>query len=199
MKLALVQIAGKIRAKDATRSLSDEYAEKVNDTLAKQIYTVDKNLYNFSLIEVIARAMPSARIIHCRRHPLDNILSMLRSNLEAGNNYTSDPLDAAKFLIHQEKTMSRFKHKYEKRIFTFDYDKFVNNPEKMLHPLIDWLGMEWTEGFLHPETSDRLINNASAIQARQPITSKSVGKWKNYRELLKPAEEALKESGIFNL
>ena len=119
--------------------------------------------------------MPSARIIHCRRHPLDNILSMLRSNMKTGNNYASDPLDAAKFLIHQEEIMNEFKRNYDKHIFTFDYDKFVNDPEKMLRPLIDWLGMEWTEGFLRPETSDRLINTASAIQARQPISNKSVG------------------------
>ena len=124
---------------------------------------------------------------------------MLRSNLEAGNNYTSDPLDAAKLLICQEETMSRFKHNYENHIFTFDYDAFASNPEKILQPLIDWLGLEWNERYLHHETNCRLINTASVIQARQPITSKSVGGWKNYRELLKPAEEALTESGIFNL
>ena len=143
--------------------------------------------------------MPSARIIHCRRHPLDNILSMLRSNLKAGNNYTSDPLDAAKFLIHQEETMSRFKVAYQKHIFTFDYDLFVSNPEKIFRPLIDWLGLEWSETYLHPEKNNRLINTASVIQARQPIHSKSVGGWKKYRELLKPAEVALIESGIFNI
>ena len=189
----------KIGIKEAHLSLSEEYAEKIKDKLARQTHTIDKNLYNFQYTEAIARAMPSARIIHCRRHPLDNILSMLRSNLKAGSSYTSDPLDAAKFLIHQEETMGRFKHKYEKHIFTFDYDAFARNPENILQPLIDWLGLEWNERYLHPEMNCRLINTASVIQARQPITSKSVGGWKNYRELLKPAEEALIESGIFNL
>ena len=196
---ALIEIINKISTKEATPSLSEEYTERIKDKLASQTHTIDKNLYNFQRTEAIVRAMPSARIIHCRRHPLDNILSMLRSNLQAGNNYTSDPLDAAMFLIHQEETMSGFKRKYEKHIFTFDYDTFTSTPEKTLHPLIDWLGLEWNEQYLHPETNNRLINTASAIQARQPITSKSVGGWKNYRELLKPAEEALIESGIFNL
>ena len=61
--------------------------------------------------------MPAAKIIHCYRHPLDNILSMLRSNLSAGNNYTADPQDAAKFLIHQEETVGRIKRKYGTHIF----------------------------------------------------------------------------------
>ena len=196
---AFEAIMCQIGIKEALPSLSEEYTEKIQDSLAKQTHTIDKNLYNFCLTEAIARAMPSARIIHCRRHPLDNILSMLRSNMQTGNNYTSDPLDAAKFLIHQEKTMNEFKSKYDKHIFTFDYDKFVNNPENILHPLIDWLGMEWTEGFLHPEASDRLIYTTSVIQARQPINNKSVGGWKNYRELLKSAEIILQESGLFEL
>ena len=95
--------------------------------------------------------------------------------------------------------MSGLKRKYEKHIFTFDYDAFVSNPEATLQPLMDWLGLDWNEGYLHPETNDRFINTASVTQARQPINSKSVGGWKNYREFLKLAEEALADSGIFNL
>ena len=195
---ALAQTTSKISIKKVPHSLSEEYTEKTKETLGEHTHTVDKNLYNFPLTEAIVRAMPSARIIHCRRHPLDNILSMLRSNLKAGNNYTSDPLDAAKFLIHQEEIMSGLKRKYEKHIFTFDYDAFVSNPETTLQPLMDWLGLDWHEGYLHPETNDRFINTASVTQARQPINSKSV-EWKNYREFLKLAEEALADSGIINL
>ena len=95
--------------------------------------------------------------------------------------------------------MKRFKEKYADNIFTFDYDKFTNQPKKLLSPLIDWLGLEWNESYLHPEKSHRLINTASVIQARQPINSKSVGGWKNYRELLQPAETILRESSLFDL
>ena len=198
---ALSQAMAQIQnsAKKTTSSLSIAYAEKINETLQNNLYTVDKNLYNFRFTEAIVRAMPAARIIHCRRHPLDTILSMLRSNLQIGNNYTSDPLDAAKFLIHQEEMMSRFKSIYGDHIFTFEYDAFTSEPKKQLLPLIDWLGLQWNEKYLHPEASKRFISTASIIQARQPIHNKSVGGWKNYRELLKPAERILKESGIFSL
>ena len=143
--------------------------------------------------------MPAAKIIHCRRHPLDNILSMLRSNLQAGNGYTANPLDAAHFLIHQEKILRNFKCSHEAHIFTFDYDKFTNYPKKELSKLIDWLGLEWNDSYLHPETSNRLIDTASVIQARHPINNNSVGGWKNYMELLSPAENALRESGMFEI
>ena len=196
---AFSQIISTIGAKETTPSLSDIYAEKTKEALVNCTHTVDKNLYNFCFVEAIVRAMPSARIIHCRRHPLDNILSMLKSNLKVGHNYTSIPLDAAKFLISQERTMSGFKAVYEKHIFTFDYDAFTANPEKMLRPLIDWLGLDWHERLLRPEANHRYVNTASVIQVRKPINSKSVGGWKNYSDLLKSAEQALIESKIFDL
>ena len=46
--------------------------------------------------------MPGAKIIHCRRNPMDNILSMYRSNLSSKNSFTADIEDAAKVLIAQE-------------------------------------------------------------------------------------------------
>ena len=199
LSLALAQIKDTISAKEISPSLSEAYAENTKENLSKYSHSVDKNLYNFRFTEAILRGMPSARVIHCRRHPLDNILSMLRSNLRCGNNYTSDPIEAAKFLIHQEQTINRLKTKYKKNIFTFDYDRFTSNPEKTLRPLTDWLGLKWNEKYLHPETNDRVINTASFFQARQPINSNSVGGWKNYRRLLKYAERILRESDLFDL
>ena len=185
--------------KESIPSLSDAYTEKLGFQPSNCTHTVDKNLYNFRFVEAITRAMPAEKIIHCRRHPLDNILSMLRSNLQAGNNYTANPQDAAKFLLHQEKIIRNFKRDHKMHIFTLDYDKFTNQPKKELSKLINWLGLEWSDLYLHPESTSRLIDTASVIQARQPINNKSVGGWKNYMQLLNPAENALRESGIFEL
>ena len=188
---ALLQIASE------TCSLEEVYAKKANTSSIKYTHCVDKNLYNFRFIEAIAKALPKARIIHCRRHPLDNILSMLRSNLIAGNNYTSNPLDSAKFLIHQEQIINQFKSRHSQdHIYTFDYDKFVFEPQKILLPLINWLGLPWKEFYLFPEYNNRHINTASVTQARQPIRKDSVGGWKNYEQLLKPAEEILRKTGL---
>ena len=58
---------------------------------------------------MIATYMPGAKIVHCRRNPMDNILSMYRSNLAAGNNYTASLEDSAKVLIAQEQAMKLHK------------------------------------------------------------------------------------------
>ena len=195
---AFRRINDNINANNPTESLSKAYAEKAGESLQEFTHSVDKNLYNFRFTEAITRAMPAAKIIDCRRNPQDHILSMLRSNLKCGNNYTSDPIDAAKFLIHKEEAMQTLKRKYKDKIYTFEYEQFASQPEKEFPKLINWLGLKWDELYLHPERSERIILTASVIQARKPINTKSLGGWKNYRDLLEPAEAILRESGIFD-
>ena len=127
---------------------------------------------------------------------MDNILSMYRSNLSAGNNYTSNLEDAAKVLIAQEKAMQIHKARYPKKIFTFNYDEFVNAPEANLSKLLSWLDLKFNQSYLNTEKSKRAVNTASAMQARKPISNKSVGGWKNYKRLLEPARYILQNSGV---
>jgi hypothetical protein len=95
--------------------------------------------------------------------------------------------------------MQGHKEKYPNQIFTFNYDTFVNSPKTQLLPLLEWLELDWDEDYLHPEKIKRIINTASVMQARRPISNKSVGGWRNYRSLLKPAEEIIRTSGILEV
>ena len=180
------------------QSLKNLYNEKLTNSESRHAKTIDKNLYNFINARLIALSMPSAKIIHCNRHPLDNILSMLRADLVYGNNYTSDPADAAKFIIMQEKILRQCKKDYPGQIYSLNYDNLVNDPEQSIKQLIAWLGLEWSENYLHPELAARTILTASVVQARQPISNKSVGGWKNYKELLESAAQILLESKLYD-
>ena len=55
----------------------------------------NKNLFNFIYCPVIYRYFPNAKIIHCMRNPLDNILSMYRTNFR-NQSFTSSLEDIAK-------------------------------------------------------------------------------------------------------
>jgi len=180
-------------------SLDVFYKQALNTNQANLAkYTIDKQLYNFKLTGYICSSLPKAKIIHCKRNPLDNILSMLRTQLSTGNNYTINAKDCAKVLIQQEKIMKHFKQAWRGRIYTFNYDSFVVKPEATLRPLIEWLDLEWKTSYMHPEQSKRSINTASVIQARKPINKASLSGWKNYQDLLKPAFDLIIQSKLFN-
>ena len=48
---------------------------------------------------IIANQIPNAKIIHCFRNPLDNILSIYRANFAKGNEYSSSLFDCAKVYL----------------------------------------------------------------------------------------------------
>ena len=179
-----------------SKTLEGLYLNKLNISSKVHCITLDKNLYNYMRTGIIACYMPSAKIIHCRRNPLDNILSLYRSNL-AGNNYTSSLEDSAEVLISQEQAMIYYKRLFPASIYTLSYEALVNHPRDEIKRLFLWLEWEWDECHLEPNKSTRVIHTASVIQARQPINNKSVGAWKNYEEMLEPARRMLIESGLF--
>ena len=178
-------------------SIYDLYSRLEPMSMAQYKYTTDKNLYNFVYINFIVAHMPAAKIIYCRRNPMDNILSMYRANMASGNNYTSILEDAARVLVAQQKAMQMHKKNYPQKIFTFDYDRFVSAPREGLSGILEWLELDFQDVYLHPEKSTRAINTSSVMQARRLISSKSVGSWRKYENLLSPALAILERNNVF--
>ncbi|KZR66018.1 TPR repeat-containing protein YrrB [Prochlorococcus sp. MIT 1306] len=197
---ALPQAANELRSHNQNltpKTLEGLYLNILNISLTADSITLDKNLYNYMHAGIVACNMPAAKIIHCRRNPLDNILSLYRSNLQ-GNNYTCSLEDSAEVLISQEQAMLHYKRLFPASIYTLNYKDLANHPRDEIQRLLLWLGWEWDECYLEPNKSTRTIHTASVIQARQPINNKSVGAWKNYAEMLEPARRILIESGLFD-
>ena len=44
------------------------------------------------------------------------------------------------------------------------------------------------------DRNPRSVSTASNVQVRSPINSKSIGGWKNYKDMLKPAIEILTQT-----
>jgi len=171
------------------------YYEKVNQFLGKNLgedfITTDKQLYNFAYIPFIVSQLPEAKIIHCIRNPLDNILSIYRAHFAKESRYASSLKDCVHVYELQDKIMSLYKTKFSKNIFTLDYDQLVSAPEDKIRRLIGWLDWEWNDIYLNPHLNKRSVSTASSTSVRSPINNKSVGGWKKYQSLLKPAIEQL--------
>ena len=115
----------------------------------------------------------------------------------AGNNYTASAEDSAMVIIEQERLMRAFKELFPHKIYTYSYDRLVNEPQAEIRQLLAWLGFDWSESYLDFHKNKQVINTASVMQARQAINNKSVGGWKNYSVLLESARQLLLESELF--
>ncbi len=171
-------------------NLAKLYAEKVNNKTELNI-TTNKWLYNYQYAGIIAKYIPEANIIHCFRNPLDNILSIYRAHFQKRNEYSSSLADCAKIYLNQEKIMTEYKNRFRSKIYDLNYDLLVMNPNQEIKALISWLGWEWDDSYLTPHLNPRSVSTASSVQVRYPIDSKSVGGWKNYKEMLQPVIEII--------
>ena len=173
--------------------LAELYEEKVNKLTELNIST-NKWLYNYQYVGIIAKQIPNAKIIHCFRHPLDNILSIYRTHFSEGNKYSTSLVDCAKVYLDQEEIMTEYKSRFRSKIYDYNYEKLVKNPEKEIKSLISWLGWKWDDKYLSPHLNPRSVSTASNIQVRSQINANSIGGWKNYKEMLKPAIEILTQN-----
>ena len=172
------------------KNLAELYLKKINNQTKLNI-TTNKWLYNYQYAGIIAKNIPNAKIIHCFRNPLDNILSIYRAHFAKGNNYSCSLIDSAKVYLDQDEIMTEYKNRYRSKIYDLNYDLLVSNPNQEIKSLISWLGWEWDNEYLSPHLNPRSVSTASNVQVRSPINSKSIGGWKNYKEMLKPAIEIL--------
>ena len=174
-------------------NLTDLYLQKVNNKTKLNI-TTNKWLYNYQYAGIIASQIFNSKIIHCYRNPLDNILSIYRANFAKGIEYSSCLIDSANVYLNQEKIMNSYKNRFNSKIYNFNYDSLVSNPKKEIKSLISWLGWQWRESYLTPHHNARSVSTRSNIEVRSPINSKSVGGWKNYKEMLQPAIEIITQT-----
>ncbi len=177
----------------------EEYYDK-SKIIRGNLYKIylDKMPYNYILTGHICKFFSNTKIILCSRHPLANILSLLRAHFKKGNTYATCIKSSARLIIHHKKLMNKYKKLYPNLIYEINYEKLVESKEKTILDLINWLGLEWKEIYLHHENQNREINTASIIQARSPINKNSLEIWKEYADLLQPAKSLLEESGLFN-
>ena len=131
-------------------TIAEFYLHKTNIYSKKLKTTTNKYLYNYQYAGIIAQQIPNAKIIHCYRNPLDNILSIYRANFSMGNHYASSLVDCARLYLDQEKIMTEYKKKFRSKIYDLNYDSLVSNPDQEIKSMISWLNWKWNDRyFLH--------------------------------------------------
>ncbi len=174
---------------DQRLSLAELYSMKVNNLTSGSKITTNKRTYNYQYSGIIISQIPNAKIIHCFRHPLDNILSLYRTYFSTGQEYFSSLIDCARVYLDQEEIMTEYKNRFRSKIYDLNYDSLVRDPKQEIRFLISWLGWEWDDSYLEPHLNPRSvsIDSNSSVQVRSPINSKALDGWKHYKDMLEPA------------
>lgn len=151
----------------------------------------DKMPQNFMHLGMIALLFPRARVIHCRRHPLDTCLSIYFQSFNRVHNYASRLTDLGHYYLEYLRLMAHWQSCLDIEILDLQYEELVGNPRETTRRLIDFAGLEWDEHCLRFHESDRLVITASYDQVRKPLYQDSKYRWKRYEKHLTPLIEVL--------
>ena len=168
----------------------EDYIKLIKKLAPQAKIFTDKNLFNYMYCPVINKYFSNSKIILCLRNPLDNILSIYRENF-IKIPFSNSIKEITEIYLHHYDLMKIYSKTYTNNLFIYNYDDVVLNPSVEIKKIIDWLGWEWNEEYTAPQNNKRLVFTASSEQVRNPIHSKSLRGWKNYRNLLEPALEII--------
>lgn len=159
------------------------------------IRVTDKMPHNFLRMGLIHTVFPNARIIHVRRHPVDNCLSIYFQNFRGDHPYAYDLDNLAFYRREYERLMQHWREVMPAdRYFEFDYEDLVADQEGMSRKLIEFCGLEWDDACLNFHENKRAIKTASIWQVRQKIYTSSVERWRHYEPHIGPLMALLETS-----
>jgi tetratricopeptide (TPR) repeat protein len=183
-----------VRAYDAGSwaALGRSYLERTRQYRGMAPRFVDKNPNNFPGIGLLALALPNARIVNARRHPLDACLSCYRQLFARGQPFTYDLAELGEYYLEYEKMMAHWRSVLPGRVLDVQYEDVVADLEGQSRRLLAHCGLPWEDACLRYWETERAIRTASSEQVRLPIYDSSLSQWRRYERELAPLIEILR-------
>jgi hypothetical protein len=181
---------------DGLAALGRSYVGAAASLAPDRWRVVDKTPSNFKHVGLIHLIAPNARIIHCRRDPVDTCLSCYSKLFTGEQNFVYDLTELGRYYCGYARLMDHWRGLLPAdRFIEIHYEDLVANLEGEARRLLAGLGLDWNESCLAFHKTDREVRTASVNQVRQPIYRDAVGRWKPVAPHLAPLLAAL-EDGI---
>jgi tetratricopeptide (TPR) repeat protein len=173
------------------KKIGRQYLERTAQFRSDAPRFIDKNPNNFMYAGLIHLAMPNARIINARRHPMDSCFGSYKQLFASGQPFTYDLTEIGEYYVQYQRLMDHWHTVMPGRILDVDYEEVVADLETQVRRLLDYCGLPFEAGCLEFYRTERAVKTASSEQVRQPIYASSVDLWKNYEPHLSELAEVL--------
>ncbi len=181
---------------DLTQQTVDQVAQVYLDHLQQLSndarYVIDKMPGNFLHLGFIALLFPRTHIIHCMRDPLDTCLSCYFSEFKGtAHRYSYRLEDLAHYYNDYHRLMQHWYRVLDIPILNVSYSELISDQEAVIRNILEFLNLEWDDACLRFYENKRVVNTLSYNQVRQPIYTRSVGRWRHYERFLEPLKSSL--------
>ena len=170
------------------KEIAGIYLEHLKGDDAAALRITDKTLTNIRMVGAIHCALPNAKIVHVRRHPLDTCLSIYKHYLRSRKfDYGDDLNDLGGYYEMYLKLMQHWRDVLPNGVmYELDYENLIADQEKETRKLLEYCGLTWDESCLQFNKTKNTVRTASMAQVRRGIYTDSQAAWKRYKKQLKP-------------
>ena len=184
---AFPQWVGTTQPQDWQR-LGRAYLQRTAHWRERRPIFVDKLPNNWIYIAAIRAMLPQARIIVCRRDPLETCLSCYRQHF-AGNDYTRTFEDLAAYWREFDRSMRQLATAHPAPVYAHVYEDLIADPERGIRALLEFCALPFEENCLRFHETARDVRSPSAAQVREPLRDSA--RASRYGALLDPLRQAL--------
>ncbi len=168
--------------RDAVRHAAEIYATHLLRDDERSRFYVDKNPMNFLLLDLIFASFPSAKVICCTRGRGDVALSLWFQFFASPlTNFCYSLGDIKRVMDGYDRVMQFWRSR--EVIYETSYERLVSDPQDEASRMLEFIGVPESRDLnLGANDKRRAISTASIWQARQPVYTSSVEKYKKYVE-----------------
>jgi len=152
----------------------------------------DKLPLNSLHLGVLARALPGARVLWCLRDPRDLAVSNLAQPFSGPRYAWATSLSGiARRVSAHHRLACHWAESSPVPLRFVRYEALVDDPEVVMGGVLGFLELPPEPACLAPHRSERRLNTASFAQIREPIHTRSVGRWKRCGPAMEAFAQAL--------
>jgi predicted Zn-dependent protease len=177
---------------DQCRELGERYLSQTRiQRKTPAPFFIDKMPNNFAHIDLIQLALPRAKIIDARRHPLGCCFSGFKQHFARGQGFTYSLEDIGRYYRDYVELMAYFDQVLPGRIHRVSYETMIADTEGEVRRLLDYCGLPFEDGCLRFYENERDVRTASSQQVRKPIFRDAVDHWRHFEPWLDPLKKSL--------
>ena len=166
------------------RGLGRGYLDYLKRSFPGADIVTNKRPDAFGLLGMLKAVFSKARFVNTVRDPRDTALSIWFQQFDDRLGYSADLADIAHHYRQYRRLMAHWKGLFAGSIFDADYDAYVQDPRSVTEGLLAFAGLDWHEGCLDFRANANRVRTASVTQVREPLYSRSSGRWRNYERQL---------------
>lgn len=176
------------------------YIESTRPLTGARPRFVDKAPSAYLLARAIHAALPNARIVCVRRHPLDSVLSSYKQIFPIDDRYY-DYVYALETAAHKVVQFDAILRALKAtlpadRFLDLRYEDLVANQGARTRELVAFCGLAWDDRCLAFHENAAGVATPSARQVRTPMNAAAVGRFVKYGALLDPARRVFERAGL---